>query len=217
VNTYYYSCCCQPLITLYGNGYVPRKLSKDLRVLVACEFSGVVRDAFRDKGHDAYSCDILPNDSKYHIQDDIMNHLKDGWDAMIAHPPCTYICNGSLTWLNRKEGQKEKMLEGINFCKKIMDAPINKIAMENPIGKLSTLYRKPDQIFRVFEFGHPFKKDVCLWLKNLPKLKPTNILSPPFKTFDFWSSDRYTKEGGYKKSITFQGVAQAMAEQWLTD
>jgi len=188
-----------------------------LRVLVACEFSGVVRDAFRVKGHDAYSCDKLPNGSKYHIQDDIMNHLKDGWGCMIAHPPCTYICNGSLNWLNKEPGRKEKMQKGIDFCKALMSAPIDKIAMENPIGKLSTLYRKPDQIVRAFQFGHPYHKDICLWLKNLPKLKPTKVLDPPYKTFDFWSSDRYTKDGGSKKSITFQGVADAMASQWLTD
>jgi len=188
-----------------------------LKVLVACEFSGVVREAFRKKGHDVWSCDILANEdsSKYHIQDDVLNHLNDGWDLMIAHPPCTYICSGSMNWINREEGRKDKMMSAVEFCKTLMNAPIEKIAMENPIGRLSTLYRKPDQIFRVWEFGEIYKKDVCLWLKNLPKLETTVKVKPDgLKTFDFWSSDRYTKSGGSKKSITFQSVANAMAEQW---
>ena len=154
-----------------------------MRVLVGCEFSGVVREAFRKIGHDAWSCDLLPNDSPYHIQDDIMNHLEDGWDLAIFHPPCTYICSGSMNWINREEGRKEKMIASIDFCKKLMDSPIPKIAMENPIGRLSTLYRKPDQIFRVWEFGHDYKKDVCLWLKDLPKLE-TTIKTKPEKLKD---------------------------------
>lgn len=188
-----------------------------MRVLVACEFSGVVREAFRDRGHDAWSCDILPSmdNSKYHIQDDVINHLDDGWDLMIAHPPCTFICSGSMNWINRESGRKEKMFTSIDFCKLLINSNIEKIAMENPIGRLSTLYRKPDQIFRVWEFGEMYKKDVCLWLKNLPKLKTKTTLKPEhLKTFDFWSSERYTKSGGSKKSITFKGVATAMAEQW---
>lgn len=133
---------------------------------------------------------------------------------MIAHPPCTYICAGSMNWINREPGRKEKMISAVEFCKEIMDAPIHRIAMENPIGRLSTLYRKPDQVVRAYQFGHAYKKDVCLWLKNLPPLKPTMIVPPPYKTFDYWSTNRFTTSGGSKKSITFQGIADAMADQW---
>lgn len=187
-----------------------------MKVLVACEFSGIVREAFRAKGHDAWSCDILPSEdnSKYHIQDDVLNHLDEVWDLMIAHPPCTYLCNGSLNWINKQPERKDKMKKALEFFKKLIDSDIEKTAIENPIGKLSTLYRKPDQIVHAFDFGHPYTKDVCLWLKNLPKLIPTKKINPPYKTFDFWSSKRYTKNGGYKKSITFQGIAVAMAKQW---
>lgn len=188
-------------------------------VLVACEFSGVVREAFRAKGHDAYSCDILPSedDSQYHIQDDVRDHLNAGWDLMIGHPPCTFLCNGGLNWLNRHVNRHDKMLEALDFFLDLWNCKIPKIALENPIGKLSTLFRKPDQILHAYDFGHPYTKDICLWLKNLPKLTPTKQIPGPYKTFDFWSSDRYTKKGGYKKSITFKGFAEAMADQWTND
>lgn len=188
-----------------------------MKVLVACEFSGVVREAFRKRGHDAWSCDLLDTEIPgNHIKDDVLNYLNEGWDLMIAHPPCTYLCNGSLNWINRQEGRKEKMLDAVSFCKKLYESPIYRIALENPIGKLSTLFRKPDQVLHVNQFGHQFKKDLCLWLKNLPKLKPTKLIDGPLKTYDFWSSKRFTKEGGNRKSITFTGVAEAMAEQWGT-
>lgn len=198
-----------------------------MKILIACEFSGIVRDAFTALGHDATSCDLLPTEKPgKHIQGDVLDILNDGWDMMIAHPPCTYLCVGGMNWINRQPGRKEKMFEAIEFVKMLWNAPIEKIAIENPIGVLSTHIRKPDQIIRAYQFGHPYKKDTCLWLKNLPKLihsregdlfHEKTYAEPPYKTFDFWSSDRLTKNGGSKKSITFSGIANAMAQQWGGD
>lgn len=186
-----------------------------MRVLVACEFSGIVRDAFIKRGHDAVSCDLLPTEAPGpHIQGDVLAVLGEGWDLMIAHPPCTYVCAGSMNWINREEGRKEKALAAADFAKALFWAPIKRVAMENPIGLLSRFIRKPNQVIRAWQFGHPYKKDVCLWLSGLPELKPTNIVPPPYKTFDFYSTDRYTANGGSKKSVTFQGIAEAMADQW---
>lgn len=187
-----------------------------MRVLIACEFSGVVREAFRAKGHDAWSCDLLDTDIPgQHIQGDVLKILDDGWDLMIAHPPCKYICNGGNNWLNRRpdldwRGNREKSAE---FFMEFVNAPIDKIAVENPIGCMSSKYRKPNQIIRPFMFGHPYNKDVCLWLKGLPNLQPTRIIDPPYKKLDFWS-DKRNPNGRSLKSITFQGIADAMAEQW---
>lgn len=186
------------------------------KVLVACEFSGIVRDAFIAKGHDAVSCDLLPTDrSGPHIKGDVLDILDDGWDMMIAHPPCKYICNGGNNWLNRRpdwdwRGGRES---GATFFMRFINAPINKIAVENPIGCMSSKYRKPDQITRPWWFGHEYNKDVCLWLKNLPCLTKTNIIDPPYKKLDFWS-DKRNPGGRSLKSITFQGIADAMADQW---
>lgn len=196
-----------------------------MKVLVACEFSGVVRDAFAARGHDAWSCDLLPSErSGQHIQGDVLEVLGGGWDLLIAHPPCTYLCAGGANWLNRKPEWRPNRELAVQFVKKLLDAPVPKIALENPIGYLSTAVRKPDQIFRVFEFGEPYKKDVCLWLKNLPRLIPTAVpddwlfVGPPIpkqrNTFDFWSSARKLPSGACRKSITFQKVADAMAAQW---
>ena len=187
-----------------------------MKVLVACEFSGRVRDAFIKKGHDAVSCDLLfPLGPGPHIQDDVLDHLNDGWDLMIAHPDCTYLCTGGLNWINREKGRKEKQEEAIEFVKKLMAAPILKIAIENPRGKISTLIRKADQTLFAWQFGEIYQKDICLWLKNLPKLDPVIVDKPGnLKTLDFWSNKRYMWNGGNKKSITFKRVAYAMAEQW---
>jgi hypothetical protein len=186
-----------------------------VKVLVACEYSGVVRDAFIARGHDAMSCDLLPTERLGpHYKGNVFDILYDGWDMMIAHPPCTYLCRGGLTWIYRDPGRLEKQHEAIEFVRRLLEAPIEKIALENPIGKISTIIRKPDQITYPFEFGHIYKKDICLWLKNLPPLSPTYIVPGPHKTFDFASSNRYTKNGASKKSKTFKGVARAMAEQW---
>ncbi len=187
-----------------------------MRVLVACEFSGTVRDAFAAKGHDAWSCDLLPSDKPgNHIQGDVLEVLGDDWELMIAHPPCKYICNGGNNWLNRRpdlnwRGNREI---GAGFFMSLVNAPVERIAIENPIGCMSTKYRKPDQIVRPWWFGHPYNKDTCLWLKNLPPLKQTDIIEPPYKKLDFWSNKR-NPSGRSLKSITFQGLADAMADQW---
>lgn len=187
-----------------------------MRVLIACEFSGVVRDAFIRQGHEAISCDILPSDKAGpHIKGDVLDHLNNGWDMLIAHPPCKYICNGGNNWLNRRpdldwRGNREKSAV---FFMKFINAPIERIAVENPIGCMSSKYRKPNQIVRPWMFGHEYNKDICLWLKNLPNLKPTEVIEPPYKKLDFWSSKR-NPSGRSLKSITFEGLANAMAEQW---
>ncbi len=193
------------------------------RVLVACEESGTVRDAFRKLGHDAYSCDILPNDSPYHIQDDIMKHLEDGWDLMIAHPPCTHLCVSGAPWFKYK--QKEQK-EALDFVSKLLDADIPHIALENPVSVISTKIRKPDQIIQPYEFGDPHRKTTCLWLKGLPKLIPTKEVLPMLKIcsnkgklelmskFHYDSFFLNKKERSRVRSKTFQGIADAMAVQW---
>lgn len=182
-----------------------------MRVLVGCEFSGIVRDAFRAKGHDAYSCDLLPceADNQYHIQDDVLNHLGDGWDLAIFHPPCTHLAVSGARHFWRK--QKEQA-EALDFVRLLLNAPIPHIALENPISVISTKIRKPDQIIQPWMFGHGETKATCLWLKALPKLKATNIVSgregrvfkmPPSK--DRWKN----------RSRTYRGIALAMAAQWV--
>jgi len=186
-----------------------------MNVLVACEFSGVVREAFKAKGHNAWSCDLLPTDIPgAHLKMDAIAAMSMiDFDLMIAHPPCTYLCNGGANWLNRRPEWRPGREKAAEFFMSLMNGPINKIAIENPIGHMSTRYRKPDQIVRPFMFGHEYNKDICLWLKNLPKLEPTGHIKPPYKKLDFWSNKRH-KDGKSLKSVTFQGVANAMAEQW---
>ena len=208
----------------------------ETKVLVACEFSGRVRDAFIARGHDAVSCDLLRSDTQgKHWQGDIRDLIgsrdatpcyfsKDSltrinidchWDLMIAFPPCKYICNGGNNWLNRRPdlAWRENREKGADFFMLLANADIPRIAIENPIGCMSTKFRRPDQIIRPFQFGHPYNKDVCLWLKGLPKLVPTNIIPGPYKHLDFWSTERH-KGGRDVKAITFQGIAEAMAAQW---
>jgi len=180
-----------------------------MRVLVACEFSGIVRDAFAKRGHDAWSCDLLPTEREgNHIQDDVLLHLGDGWDLMIAHPPCTHLSASGARWFKNK--QKEQM-EAIAFFMELVNAPIDRIAVENPVGIMSTVYRKPDQIIQPWQFGHGETKATCLWLKNLPLLKPTDIVEgryarvhrePP--SINRWKN----------RSRTLVGIAEAVAEQW---
>ena len=181
-----------------------------MRVLIACEFSATVRDAFRSKGHDAWSCDLLPTkgDPKYHIRDNVLERLDAGWDLMIAHPPCTHLAVSGARWFKDKKKEQEQALL---FVQQLLNAPINKIALENPISIISSKIRKPDQIIQPWMFGHGETKATCLWLKGLPKLKPTNVVDgreprihklPP--TPDRWKI----------RSKTFQGIADAMAEQW---
>lgn len=179
-------------------------------VLVACEFSGIVREAFRKKGHHAYSCDLLECElgPKYHFKRDIQEVLFRGWDLMIAHPPCTHLCSSGARWFKDKQ-QEQK--DAIEFVEMLLNADINKIALENPIGVLSTRVRKPDQIIQPWQFGHGETKATCLWLKNLPKLVPTNIVSGREARIHKESPgpDRWKN-----RSRTFSGIAEAMANQW---
>lgn len=180
-----------------------------MKVLVACEFSGVVRDAFLANGHDAISCDILDTEKPGpHYKGDVMDILSDGWDLLIAHPPYTHLAVSGARWFKYKQTEQK---EAIDFFMALINAPVEKIAVENPISIMSTRYRKPDQIIQPWMFGHGETKATCLWLKNLPLLIPTNIVDgrearvhkmPP-------SADRWKE-----RSRTYTGIAQAMADQW---
>jgi site-specific DNA-cytosine methylase len=180
-----------------------------LKVLIACEFSGIVRDAFIARGHDAWSCDLLPTEKEgLHIQDDVLKHLDEGWDLMIAHPPCTHLAVSGARWFKGKEKEQK---EAFYFFMMLIDAQIPKIAVENPIGIMNTQYRKPDQIIQPWMFGHGETKATCLWLRNLPLLKSTNIVEgrKPRVHYEPPSPDRWKN-----RSRTLQGIADAMAEQW---
>lgn len=195
-------------------------------VLVACEYSGVVREAFRSKGHEAWSCDILPSDdsSEFHNQMDVKDLLEqDGpqhWDLIIAHPPCTYLSVAG----NRHYSNRPDLYEpAAAFAKMFFDyAP--RVAVENPIGRLSSLWRKPDQIIQPYWFGHPVKKSTCLWLKGLNPLMPTkevdpedDVVFPSGKRMNRWYYETSLlphKERAHVRSRTFEGIAEAMAEQW---
>jgi len=203
-----------------------------MKVLVACEESQRVCMAFRNKGHEAYSCDILEcsgGHSEWHIQDDVLKHL-EGWDLIIAHPPCTYLTVTGNRWFDiNKYGEKaierhRLRKEAIDFFMKLINAPCEKIAVENPVGAISSAYRKPDQIIQPYEYGHPMTKKTCLWLKNLPLLQPTNVVEPEYVICA--DGKRYSKvhvetfsikdpeERARVRSKTFEGIAKAMAEQW---
>jgi len=181
-----------------------------LRVLVACEFSGVVRRAFAARGHDAWSCDLLPAEdgSSQHIVGDACAILADGWDILVAHPPCTHLAVSGARWFKDKA---QEQIEALAFVRHLMTAPIPHIAIENPISVISSKIRKPDQIIQPWQFGHGETKATCLWLKNLPPLEPTDIVGgrvarihkmPP-------GPDRWKE-----RSRTFAGIANAMADQW---
>ncbi len=179
-----------------------------MKILIACEYSGRVRDAFIKKGHNAISCDILPTESKGpHIQDDIFNILDDNWDMMIAFPPCTHLAISGARWFKEKikDGRQQN---GINFFMRLINADIPKIAIENPIGIMSTYYRKPDQIIQPWQFGHGETKATCLWLKGLSKIQSTNIVNGrEAKIHKMWGKEK-------KRSLTYQGIANAIAGQW---
>jgi hypothetical protein len=197
-----------------------------MRVLVACEFSGLVRDAFRALGHDAFSCDLLPSEREGpHIQGDVRAVLDAGWDLLIAHPPCTYLCSSGLHWNLRVAGRQQKTAEAIAFARELLAAPIDRIALENPIGALSREIRPPDQIIQPWQFGHPESKQTALWLKGVPDLLPTDILEPT--AFQANGRPRWTNQtatGQNKlspspdrarnRSRTYPGIARAMAQQW---
>ena len=180
-----------------------------MRVLIACEFSGIVRDAFAAKGHDAWSCDLLPTETPgQHIQGEVLNVLDGDWDLMIAHPPCTHLCVSGARWFKNKQIEQHG---AIWFFMALIGAPMPRIAVENPIGIMSTHYRKPDQIIQPWMFGHGETKATCLWLKGLPLLQETNVVAgrtarvhrmPP-------GPDRWKE-----RSRTYQGIADAMAAQW---
>ena len=182
-----------------------------MRVLIACEFSGVVREAFKKLGLDAWSCDLLPTEIPgQHIQDDVLNHLKDGWSLLIAHPPCTHLSVSGARYFKEKQadGRQQSALE---FVKKLLDAPIEKICLENPVSIISTQIRKPNQIIQPWQFGHSETKATCLWLKNLPKLVATNIVDGRYNRI---ANMAPSKDRAKLRSITFSGIAQAMAAQW---
>jgi hypothetical protein len=181
-----------------------------MKVLIACEFSGIVRDAFLDAGHYTVSCDLLPteHDVGMHMEDDVLNVLDWGWEMMIAHPPCTHTAVSGARWF--KDKQKEQ-IEAIEFFKTLYNAPIPRICIEHPVSVISTKFRPPDQYIQPWQFGHPETKKTGLWLKNLPLLQSTNIVEgrenrvhrePP-------SPDRWKN-----RSRFYPGIARAMAEQW---
>jgi hypothetical protein len=182
-----------------------------VRVLVACEFSGVVREAFRRRGHDAWSCDLLnpEDDSKFHYQDDCREVMQTfDWDLMLAFPPCTYLAVSGARWFAERRQEQKNALE---FVKTLAAADIPMIAIENPIGVLSTKWRKPDQIIQPWQFGHGETKATCLWLKRLPKLVPTKIVKG--RHGRVWR-EAPSPERWKNRSRTLQGIADAMAEQW---
>lgn len=183
-----------------------------MKVLVACEYSGKVRQAFIARGHYAMSCDLLPADdnSEFHYQGDVRDILQNEWDLMICHPPCTHLAVSGARWFKDKQAEQA---EALAFVSLLLNAPIPRIALENPISIISSKIRKPDQIIQPWQFGHGETKATCLWLKNLPTLTPTNVVDgrearihkmPP-------SADRWKK-----RSETYQGIASAMAQQWGT-
>jgi hypothetical protein len=186
-----------------------------VRVLVACEYSGRVRQAFRARGHDAWSCDLhepAEDGSPWHRAGDAERiAYEGGWDLMIAHPPCTYLTNSGERWMKANPERAKKRAEAVHFFRVLFDAPIPKIAMENPIGTLSRQIRKPDQIVQPWMFGHGETKATCLWLKGLPKLEPTNVVEGRENRIHRMSpGPNRWKE----RSRTYQGIADAMASQW---
>lgn len=205
---------------------------KKLRVLVACEFSGIVRDAFIERGHDAMSCDLLPTERPGpHYQGDVFDVIYDGWDMIIAHPPCTYLSYAGIAYWDRP-GRDKKREEAMKFFMDLYDAPIKKIAIENPVGWPNTVFRKPDQIIKPYYYGESEQKNICLWLRGLPLLehhkednlfaKKTHVPKPEPKYIDKSGKPRYFtdaisglgKNAKKDRSRFFHGIASAMADQW---
>ena len=200
-----------------------------MRVLIACEYSGAVREAFKARGHYAMSCDLLDTDvAGNHYVGDVFDIINDGWDLMVAHPPCTYLTNSGVCWLYNKDGSRneprgENLKEGAEFFAKLLNAPIPKIAVENPImhkhGKALIGNVQPTQIIQPFMFGHPERKATCLWLKNLPALKETNNVKQEMEALPKSQQQRIhylspSKDRWKERSRTFRGIAEAMADQW---
>jgi len=212
-----------------------------MRVLVACEESQAVTKELRKLGHEAFSCDLLPcsgGHPEWHYQQDVFEVIEKGWDMMIAHPPCTFLAVSGARWLYNKDGSKNKerwknQAEALDFVQRLMDAPIDKIAVENPISVISSNIRKPEQIIQPWMFGDKAQKSTCLWLKNLPKLKPTDIVEKgefiefiskkgvkkkqPKWYFDALKQAKTPAERRTLRSKTFKGIAEAMAKQWTID
>ena len=195
-----------------------------MRVLVACEYSGTVRDAFIAAGHDALSCDLLPTDVEGpHYQGDVRDIINDGWDLMVAHPPCTYLCSSGLHWNKRVPGRAEQTEEALAFVQFLLDAPIPRIALENPIGCIGTRIRKADQTIQPWQFGHDASKATCLWLTNLPLLVPTTIVEPRIVDGKKrWANQTDSGQNRLPpsadrwkiRSETYTGIAEAMTAQW---
>lgn len=214
-----------------------------MKVLVACEYSGTVRDAFLAKGHDAMSCDLLETDAPGpHYKGDIRNLLSENWDLMICHPPCTYLSVSGMHWTTRGLRDPQLTEDALDFVRLLLDAPIPKIALENPVSVISSRIRKPDQVVHPYQFGDDASKKTCLWLKGLPRLVPTAYVEPRLVCCGETLDDKYgcpNCNGGYKavrrwgnqtdsgqnklppskdrwklRSVTYKGIAQAMADQW---
>ena len=190
-----------------------------MKVLIACEFSGTVRDAFARRGHDAVSCDLLPTEKDGpHYQGNVMDIIGDGWDLMVAHPPCTHLAVSGARWFKDKQ---QEQAEALDFVRALLDAPIKMIALENPVSIISSHVRKSDQIIQPWQFGHEATKTTCLWLKNLPPLTPTNIVgkgerhvTKSGKSLPKWYNLPPSETRWKIRSATYQGIADAMAEQW---
>ena len=198
-----------------------------MRILVACEYSGTVRDAFLKRGHYAMSCDLLPCESQAsgdHYQGNVLDILDHDWDLMIAHPPCTYLCSSGLHWNNKRPGRAALTLEPLNFVRLLLAPPVPRIALENPIGCISTKIRPYDQTVQPYQYGHDASKTTCLWLKNLPPLRPTGFIEPRIvngkrrwaNQCDNGGQDKLPPSADRWKirSLTYQGIADAMADQW---
>lgn len=195
-----------------------------MRILIACEYSGTVRDAFTAKGHYAVSCDLLPTDAPgQHYEGDVFDIINDGWDMMIAHPPCTYLSVSGMHWTARGLRDPQLTEDALEFVRRLMAAPIPRIAVENPISVISSRIRKPDQIINPWQFGHDASKRTCLWLKNLPLLTPTDIVEPRIvNSKKRWANQTDSGQNRLPpsddrwkiRSETYTGIAQAMANQW---
>ena len=196
-----------------------------MRILVACEYSGAVRDAFIRAGHYAASCDLLPSESPLgdHFQCNVLDIIDHDWDLMVAHPPCTYLSVSGMHWTTRGLRDPKLTEDALDFVQQLMDAPIERIAIENPISVISSRIRKPDQIITPYQFGHDASKKTCLWLKNLPPLKPTQMIEPRIvngrkrwgnQTDSGQNKLSPSKDRWKIRSATYEGIANAMAAQW---
>ena len=183
-----------------------------MKVLIACEFSGVVRDAFKERGHDAISCDLLPSETEgKHIIGDVLEVIRsESFDLMIAHPPCTHLAVSGAKWFKEKRADGRQQ-DALKFVQELLDAPIPHIALENPVSVISSYIRKPDQYIQPYQFGHGERKSICLWLKNLPKLNPTKVVSG--REQRIWKMPP-SKNRSKLRSLFYTGIAKAMADQW---